>query len=152
MCFSVSCLVMLLFPGSDFHPSLPRNPRTPLWWPLSLFLLFFFSFLGPHPWHMKVSRLEVESEPQLPAYTTATATPDPSHICDLHHSSWQCQILNPLSEAGDGTHILVETSWVCYCRAIAGTPLSPVPLDAAVRLDSHSSPRTRSGSCSKSFH
>jgi len=32
---------------------------------------------------------------------TATAMPDPSHICDLHHSSWQCQILNPLSKARD---------------------------------------------------
>jgi len=27
------------------------------------------------------------------AYTTATATQDPSHICSLHHSSGQCQIL-----------------------------------------------------------
>ena len=26
--------------------------------------------------------------------------PDPSHICDLHHSSWQHQILSPLREAG----------------------------------------------------
>ena len=30
-----------------------------------------------------------------------TATPDPSRVCDLHHSSGQCQILNPLSEARD---------------------------------------------------
>ena len=36
---------------------------------------FFFScFLGLHPWHMEVSRLRVESELQLPPYTTATAT------------------------------------------------------------------------------
>ena len=33
------------------------------------------------------SRLGVKCELQLPAYTTATATPDLSHICDLHHSS-----------------------------------------------------------------
>ena len=31
----------------------------------------------------------------------ATATPDPSCICDLHHSSEQHQIFNPLSEARD---------------------------------------------------
>jgi len=39
------------------------------------------------------------------AYTTATATAtgDLSHICDAHHRSWQCQILNPLSEARDPT-------------------------------------------------
>ena len=39
---------------------------------------------------------------QLLAYTTATtaaATGDPSHVFDLNHSSWQCQILNPLIEA-----------------------------------------------------
>ena len=35
---------------------------------------------------MEVPRLGVESELQLPAYTTATATLDPSHICDLHHT------------------------------------------------------------------
>ena len=31
----------------------------------------------------------------------ATATPDPSHICHLHHSSQQCWILNPLRKAKD---------------------------------------------------
>ena len=50
-------------------------------------------------WHMEVPRLGVESQLQLPASTTATAVPDLSHICDLHHSSWQCWILNPLSKA-----------------------------------------------------
>ena len=34
--------------------------------------------------HMEVPRLGVESELQLPASTTATATPDLSRICDLH--------------------------------------------------------------------
>ena len=37
--------------------------------------LFLFSFLGPHLQHMEVPRLGVELELQLPAYTTATATP-----------------------------------------------------------------------------
>ena len=37
---------------------------------------------------MEVPRLGVESEPQLAAYTTATATLDLSHVCNLHHSSW----------------------------------------------------------------
>ena len=38
---------------------------------------------------------------QLPAYTTATATRDPSLACDLHHSSQQRQIPDPLSEVRD---------------------------------------------------
>ena len=32
----------------------------------------------------------------------------------LHHSSQQRQILHPLSEARDRTHILMDTSWVPY--------------------------------------
>ena len=43
----------------------------------------------------------VELELQLPAYVTAIASPDLSHIRDLHHSSQQRWILNPLSKARD---------------------------------------------------
>ena len=49
----------------------------------------------------EVPRLGVQLELELPAYATATAMRDPSHIHNLHHSSWQCKILNPLSEARD---------------------------------------------------
>ena len=35
---------------------------------------------------------------------------DPSCVCDLHHSSRQGKILNPLSEASDRTPILMYTS------------------------------------------
>ena len=79
----------------------------------SFFLFFFFPcFSGPHLRHLKVSRLGVQLELQLPGYTTAAATQDLSHICNLHPSSWQCWILNPLSEATDWTHILMDTSQV----------------------------------------
>ena len=64
---------------------------------------------------MEIPRLRAESELQLPAYTTATATWDPSCVCDLQRSSQQCWLLNPLSEARDGTHILMDISWVPYC-------------------------------------
>ena len=59
-----------------------------------------------------VPQLGVESELQLPAYTTATARWDLSRVCNLCHNSQQCQILNPLSEARDRTCILMDTSWV----------------------------------------
>ena len=36
-----------------------------------------------------------------PAYVTAAEMPVPSRVCNLHHRSWQCQILNPLSEVRD---------------------------------------------------
>ena len=50
---------------------------------------------------MEVPKLGVELELELQqlAYIAATATPDPSHICDLRHSSRQHQILNLPSEA-----------------------------------------------------
>ena len=37
---------------------------------------------------------------------------DPSHAHDLHHSSQQHQILNPLSEARDWTWVLMDASRV----------------------------------------
>jgi len=49
---------------------------------------------GEWAWPMEVSRQGVKLELQLWAYTTAMAMPDPSHICNLHHSSWQHWILN----------------------------------------------------------
>ena len=91
------------------------------WYPLCFFV-FVFVFLGPHPRHMEVPRLGVESELQVPAYTTATITPDPSQVCDLHYSSQQCQILSPLSKAGDRTRIFADIRWVCYHWATTGTP------------------------------
>ena len=70
---------------------------------------------------MEVSRLGIELELQLLACATVTATPDPSLIGDLYHSSWQCWILNQLSRARDRAHVLMDTSWVCYCQATTGT-------------------------------
>ena len=63
---------------------------------------------------MDVPRLGVELELQLSASATATATAtqELSSICKLHHSSRQRRILNPWSEAGIRTHVLMETHWV----------------------------------------
>ena len=90
-----------------------------------LFTLFFLSFPGPHPWHLKVPRLGVQSELQPPAYAIATATQDPSCVCDLHRSSRQRRILNPLSEARDQTFILMVTSQIRFHCTTTGTPQSP---------------------------
>ena len=82
------------------------------------FLSFFLSvclsfvFIGLHPWHLEVSRLGIESDLYPLAYATATATWDLSHICDLHRSSWQRKILNPMGKAKDWTLVLKDTSWL----------------------------------------
>ena len=68
---------------------------------------------------MDIPRLRVKSELQLLAYVTATQ--HPSHVFDLHHSSQQHRMLNPLSGARDRTHILMDTSWVHYGWATMGT-------------------------------
>ena len=86
------------------------------------FFFFFWPFLGPLPRHMEAPRLEVESELKPLAYTTATATWDPSHVCDLHHSSRQRRIPNPLSEARDRTcNLMVPGRIRCRCTT-TGTP------------------------------
>ena len=69
---------------------------------------FVFVFLGLHPRHMEVSRLGVELELRLPAYTTATAMLDLSCVCNLLHSSQQRR-----SEARDWTCNLMISSWIC---------------------------------------
>ena len=71
---------------------------------------------------MEVPRLGVELELERPAYTTATAMQELSRVCDLHHSSWQCQILNPLSEARDQTRSLTVPSRIRFRCAMRGTP------------------------------
>ena len=89
-----------------------------------LFLFFFFVFLELSMWHMEIPRLGVELELQLPAYTRATAMRGLSHVCDLHHSSWQHRILNPLSEVRDRTRVLMDPRQVhygCHDRNSGGT-------------------------------
>ena len=67
---------------------------------------------------------------------------DPSHICNLCHSSWQCWILNPLSEA-DQTCILMDTSLVYYHWATVGAP-GLVVFDAIVNDRFHNGFLSRS--------
>ena len=75
------------------------------------------------PWHIAVPRLGVELELQLLAYITATATQTPSCVCDLHHGSWQCRILDPLREARDQTRVFTDTNPICFRFSTVGTPL-----------------------------
>ena len=52
----------------------------------------------------------------------ATAAWDPSHVCDVHHSSLQHWILNPLRKAMDRTHILIFPSQIHLHCTTMGTP------------------------------
>ena len=66
-------------------------------------IVLFCLFVPVYPQHMEVLRGQIEA---------TAAGLHHSHIWDLHHSLWQCQLLNPLSEARDQTCILMDTSWV----------------------------------------
>ena len=93
-----------------------------LQWTLEYIYLLCVCVLGPHQRHMVVIRLGVQSELKPLAYTTATAMPGSSHVCNLHHSSWQHWILKPLSKARDWTCILMDASQIHFCWAMKGTP------------------------------
>ena len=77
---------------------------------------YFFLLSGLHVWHMEVPRL------QMLAYATAIGMPDLRHVCNLHPSSRQHQILNPLSRARDRIHNLVVSSRIHFRCATTGTP------------------------------
>ena len=113
---SLPLLRTLVLPGED--PTLKPSF-------IYLFIYLLTYLLRQHPWHMEVPRLGVELDPQLSAYTTATVMPDLSCVCDLHYTSLQCWILNPLSKARDQTLILMGTSQICYLCTTAGTPPRP---------------------------
>ena len=104
---------------------------------LSIYLL---CFLGPQVQHLEVPRLGVELELQLLVYATATATWDLSCVCDLHHSSWQHWILNPLSEARDQTRNLMVSSGIRFYCATMGT-LKSLVLVCSFHFRAYSSSR-----------
>ena len=69
-----------------YHPrNLPSNALSVVWGGTWESVYIFEGMLGLNLWHMEVHRPGVESELQLPANTTATATPE----SNLHCSSWQ---------------------------------------------------------------
>ena len=87
------------------------------------FFFFFFCFFGGFllvAYGSSQARGPIRAK--LPGYTTATGTWDLSHDYDLHHSSQQHWIPNPLSQARDQTHILTDTSQICFHCTTMGTP------------------------------
>ena len=89
---SVPCAGQVL-PGDELLPyGLILQEKLETWifiyFFLSIYLSIYLSvylpiyhFLGPLLRHMEVPRRGIKSELQVLAYTTATATPDPSCIC-----------------------------------------------------------------------
>ena len=89
----------------------------------SFFFFFFFCFLGPtcSIWGIGVPRLGGQLGLHRWGQPTATAMHDPSRVCNLHHSSCQCQILNLLRKARDRTHHFMVTSQIHFCCTTTGS-------------------------------
>ena len=79
---------------------------------------FFFFFFRATP----VAYGGSQAKDLIGATATATVTWDLSRVYDPHHSSWQCQILNPLSEARNRTHNPMVPSWIRFHFTTTGTP------------------------------
>ena len=78
---------------------------------LGAFLFFSFLLFGATPVAYGASQAR-----GLIGATAATATQDPSRICNLHCNSWQCWILNSLRPG-----IEPETSWYLV-RFVSSAP------------------------------
>ena len=89
----------------------------------SVTVTFFFSFCFFRATHVAYGTSQAKGQiAAIAAYTTVTATWDPTCICDLHHSSWQHWILNPPSKASDQTCNLMVPSRIRFCCTTTGTP------------------------------
>jgi len=88
-----------------------------------IYLLTYFCFFRATPEAYGSSQARGHIRAISAGLCIAIATLDPSRVCDLHHSSWQCWILNPLSKVKNYTRILIDISWVHYRWATMGTPI-----------------------------
>ena len=103
--FQLSVVIILLPLFPEVSRITNAEPNTPF---ILNFLAFFF--FSATPMAYGGSQASCQIGPQLPVHTTAPARQDPRHVCDLPHSSWQCQMLDPLSEARAQTLVLPDPS------------------------------------------
>ena len=115
---SLHCTLILTFCALSLTVS--GNLILPRLTALKIFIFVFFFRATPAA--LGSSQLGSNLSGQLRSYATATATWEPRCVGDLHYSSQQCRLLNPLSEARDWTCILMDTCQVHYYQAMTGTP------------------------------
>ena len=75
-----------------------------------LFCLFAISRAAPSACGGSQARGQIAAV--AASLARATATRDPSRVCNLHHSSGQRRIVKPLSKGRDRTRNLMVPSWI----------------------------------------
>ena len=117
-----SCLILWRIKtihGPAVHSRHPQWRHEPAMWKITShgffsFLSFFLSFLSFLSDTQGMWKFQARDWIRAAAagHSHSHSDPDPRRICNLHHhSSWQHQILRPLSEARNWTCILMATSW-----------------------------------------
>ena len=82
---------------------------------------FFLSIAAPAAYGSSQARVQIRAAAAGLHHSHSNAGSEP--CLDVHNSSRQCQILNPLSKARNrGTCLLRNTSWVHFCWVRMGTP------------------------------
>ena len=77
-------------------------------------IFLFVCFFRAAPTAYEVSQARGQIGAAATGLYHGTATLDMSHVCNLHHSSWQCRIPNSLNKARDQTCILMNASHFHY--------------------------------------
>ena len=101
-------IFLIPLPISHTHHLLPLANRTVICFKFGLGFLFSFCLF-------RVTLLAYRSSQargriRAPAAVHSHSSSGSSHVCNLHHSSRQCRILNPLSEAKKLTQVLMDAS------------------------------------------
>ena len=73
----------------------------------SFFVFFKFFLFGATPIAYESSQARGQIRIAAAGWITAKVTQDLSHVCKLHHSSWQRWIPNPMSRAREQTCVLM---------------------------------------------
>ena len=90
-----------------------------LWLIFFFFFAFFRAALAAHGSSQARCRIRATAAGLYHSHSMQ----DQSHVYNLHHSSWQRQIPDPLSKASDQTHILMDTSQIHFHCTTTGTLL-----------------------------
>ena len=93
--------------------------ETQLTWPKPFIFAFLLFRAVPMAYGSSQARERIRATAASQA--TATVTWDLNHISDLHHSSQQHHIPNPLSKARDRTHIPMYTCGIHFHCTVTGT-------------------------------